>query len=154
MPQIRKGTEEDITQLLELIKELAKFEKAEEEVIMTEEILLKDGFGDNKLFDFIVAEQDGKIVGIALYFYKYSTWKGKSIHLEDLIVKEHLRKNGIGTLLFEEVLQIAKKEKVSRFEWQVLDWNEAAINFYDKYGTQYGNEWLNARLTFEQLQAM
>lgn len=152
--QIRKGTPEDIPELLALIKELAVFEKAEGEVIMTEDQLLKDGFGSNKQFDFIVAEENNNILGIALYFYKFSTWKGRVIHLEDLIVKQNLRQNGIGTMLFEAVMKIAKKEKAQRMEWQVLDWNEPAIKFYDKYKTEYGNEWLNSRLTYEQLQSL
>jgi len=151
--QIRKGKPEDIPELLKLIKELAVFEKAENEVIMTEDQLLESGFGGNKQYDFIVAESGNETQGIALYFNKFSTWKGKVIHLEDLIVKQHLRQNGIGTLLFEAVIKIAKKEKAQRMEWQVLDWNKPAITFYDKYKTEYGNEWLNARLTHEQLQA-
>ena len=151
--QIRQGKPDDIPELLKLIKELAIFEKAESEVIMTEKQLMEDGFGANKQFDFIVAESDNSIQGIALYFYKFSTWKGKVIHLEDLIVKQNLRQNGIVTLLFEAILEIAKKEKAYRMEWQVLDWNEPAIKFYDKYKTEYGNEWLNARLNYEQLQS-
>ena len=151
---IRKGTEADVPALLALIKELAIFEKAENEVTMTENQLQKDGFSENRLFDFIVAESNSKIVGIALYFYKFSTWKGKSIHLEDLIVAQNQRRLGIGSMLFDEVVNIAKKEEVARLEWQVLDWNKPAINFYNKYNAQYGEEWLNARLTFEQLRSL
>ena len=89
---------------------------------------------------------------MALYYYKYSTWKGKCLFLEDIIVTESERKNGYGQLLFQEVMQVAKAEKVRRMEWQVLDWNTAAIEFYEKYDALFDEEWINCKLTYEQLQ--
>jgi GNAT superfamily N-acetyltransferase len=127
---IRKGTKKDISSLLNLIKELAEYEKEPDEVVVTEDQLLEDGFGKTKIFDFYVATEIGKVVGFALYYTKYSTWKGKCIYLEDLIVTKEYRGQGIGKQLFEEVLKVAKAKKTHRFEWQVLNWNEPAINFY------------------------
>lgn len=149
---IRKGTTGDIHELLRLIKELATYEKAPDEVIVTEEILLEDGFGPNKIFDFFVAEYQKKVIGIALYYTKYSTWKGKCIFLEDIIVTEEMRCKGIGLLLFNEVKKIAKKKNVPRLEWQVLEWNRPAINFYKKQNSYLDPEWVNCKLTQEQLQ--
>lgn len=148
---IRKGEEGDVKDLLRLIKELAQYEKALGEVEVSEEELLKDCFGGEKLFDFIIAEVDGIIAGIALYYFKYSTWKGRCIYLEDLIVSENYRGNGIGAKLFEEVASISKKLKVKRMEWQVLDWNEPAIQFYKKYEANLDAEWINCKLIDEQL---
>ena len=149
---IRKGNEKDIPSALRLIKELAAFELAPDEVEVSLEQMLDWGFGKNKLFDFFVAEEENSIVGIALYYYKYSTWKGKCIFLEDIIVTESLRQQGIGQQLFNEVLKLAKVEKVKRLEWQVLNWNINAIHFYEKYKANLDNDWSNGRLTFEQIQ--
>src|SRR6185436_4147670 len=107
-----------------------------------------------KLFDFFVLEKSDRIIGIALYYYKYSTWKGKCLFLEDIIVTEKERRNGYGKLLFAEAVKVAKEMKVRRMEWQVLDWNEAAIDFYKKYNSNFDGEWLNCKLTFSQLQSM
>ena len=149
---IRKGKPDDMATALELIQELALYEKAPLEVLTTEAILIEDGFGANKIFDIFVAERDENIVGIAIYYEKYSTWKGRCIFLEDIIVTEELRGKGIGKLLFEEVMSVAKEKGVHRMEWQVLDWNEPAIKFYEKYNAVLDGEWLNGKLTFEQLQ--
>lgn len=138
---------------LELITELAVYEKAPNEVVTTEQQLIEDGFGPDKIFDIFVAEKEGRIVGIALYYTKYSTWKGRCLFLEDIIVTEKLRGQGIGKLLFEEVVLVAKQRGVQRMEWQVLDWNEPALNFYRKYNAILDGEWLNGKFTFEQLQA-
>ena len=146
---LRKGTPTDIPELLNLIKELAAYEKEPEAVIVTEEILLEDGFGENAIFDFLVAEKDEKVAGIALYYSKYSTWKGRCLYLEDIIVKESERMNGIGSLLLKELISIADKAGVKRLEWQVLDWNEPAINFYRKHQTIIDSEWLNCKVEFE-----
>lgn len=147
--KIRKGTPTDIPELLNLIKELAAYENEPDAVTVTEEILLNDGFGEKPAFEFLVAEKDGTVVGIALYYYQYSTWKGRSLYLEDVIVKESERMQGIGGMLMNELISISKKEKMKRLDWQVLDWNQPAISFYKKYNTQFDNEWINCRLTFD-----
>ena len=149
---IRTGVKTDLPQVLNLVKELAIYEKAPNEVVVTVEEMEKDGFGENPIFNFFVAESESKIVGIALYYIKYSTWKGKCVFLEDIIVTESYRKFGIGKKLFNEVVKIAKEMKVHRLEWQVLEWNEPAIKFYEKVNSHFDNEWVNCKLTGEQLQ--
>lgn len=151
--EIRIGTEKDLPFVLELVKELAAFEKAPQEVEVTVDEMVNWGFGESKLYDFFVLEKDKVIVGMALYYYKYSTWKGKCLFLEDIIVTESERKNGFGKLLFNEVAKVAKREKVKRMEWQVLDWNTPAIEFYKKYNSNFDGEWINCKLNFEQLQS-
>lgn len=148
---IRKGTKEDLPAALELIKELASYENAPDEVTVTVEILEKDGFGAQPAFDFFVAEIQGNISGIALYYTKYSTWKGKCIFLEDIIVTEKFRKKGIGNQLFNAVANVAKALNSERLEWQVLEWNDPAIQFYKKLGSNFDNEWINCKLTKQQL---
>ena len=150
--KIRKGTEKDLPQVLGLIKELAEYERAPNEVEVTVEEMQNWGFGKEKLFDFFVAENENKIVGIALYYFKYSTWKGKCLFLEDIIVTEAFRRYGLGSKLFNEVVTVAKQLKVRRMEWQVLEWNEPAINFYKKYEANLDPEWVNGKLTYRQLQ--
>lgn len=150
---IREGTENDIPSALKLVQELAQYEKAPNEVEVTEEQMKVWGFGKNPLFQFFVAEEQGEVVGMALYYYKYSTWKGKCIFLEDIIVTEKHRKKNIGSRLFERVLQVAKEENVKRLEWQVLNWNEPAIAFYKKYNSQFDGEWLNCKLNYGQIQS-
>jgi GNAT superfamily N-acetyltransferase len=149
---LRKGLEADIPGALELVRELAVYEKAPNEVEVSIEEMTGWGFGKDKVFDFFVLEKAGKIIGIALYYYKYSTWKGKCIFLEDIIVTESERKNGYGKLLFNEVVKVARAEKVRRLEWQVLEWNTPAIEFYRKYKSNLDGEWINCKLTYEQLQ--
>lgn len=149
---IRKGEKKDLKQVLQLVKELAAFEKASAEVEVTVEEMSSWGFSEDKLFDFFVLENEAGIVGMALYYYKYSTWKGKCLFLEDIIVTETERGKGYGRLLFNAVQQVAKEQKVRRMEWQVLDWNEPAIEFYKKYQSHFDGEWINCKLTFEQLQ--
>lgn len=150
--QIRKGGKTDLPQVLALIKELAEYEKAPDEVIVTIQQMEEDGFGDNPIFHFFVAESSNKIIGISLYYIKYSTWKGKCIFLEDIIVTEQFRKSGIGKKLFDEVVKVAMEMKVKRLEWQVLEWNEPAINFYKKLNSNFDPEWLNCKLNEEQIQ--
>lgn len=149
---IRKGIPADLPQVLHLIRELAIYEKAPGEVTVTVKELETDGFGKNPVFYFFVAEMDKKIVGIALYYLKYSTWKGKCIFLEDLIVTEAHRKSGIGKKLFNEVVKTAKEMKAARMEWQVLEWNEPAIGFYKTFDTNFDAEWVNCKLTTDQIQ--
>lgn len=152
MFNIRKGTIEDLPAALTLIKELAIYEKAPNEVENTVEEMIKDGFSENPIYYLLVAEENKTIHGIAIYYYKYSTWKGKCLFLEDIVVTESERGKGMGAKLFEEVIRIAKEQKVRRMEWQVLDWNEPAINFYKKYSANLDPEWINGKLVFEQLQ--
>jgi len=151
---IRKGTQQDIPQTLGLVKELALYEKAPNEVEVTIAEMTEWGFGADKLFDFFVAEENNIIIGIALYYYKYSTWKGKCLFLEDIIVTEQHRQKGIGKILFNEVVKIAKQTKVRRMEWQVLEWNTPAIKFYEGYNAVLDGEWINCKLTNHQLQEM
>ncbi|MEI6021933.1 MAG: GNAT family N-acetyltransferase [Bacteroidota bacterium] len=150
---VRKGRESDIAATLNLIRELAHFELAPDEVEVTESQMLNWGFGQEKIFDFFVAEKNNTILGMALYYYKYSTWKGKCIFLEDIIVTKNARREGIGKLLFDEVLKVAKREKVKRLEWQVLNWNTDAIAFYENYNANLDNEWSNGKLVYNQIQA-
>jgi GNAT superfamily N-acetyltransferase len=144
---IRKGEQRDMAGAHALVKELAVYEKAGDEVETTVQSMEADGFGPNKIFDLFVAELDGKIVGIALYYTKYSTWKGRCIFLDDIVVTQSLRGKGIGKLLFDKVIEVAKQQNVRRLEWQVLDWNEPAIRFYEKYNAQFDGEWINCKLT-------
>jgi len=148
---IRKGTEEDVCGLLDLIKELAAYERAADEVEVTTEQLLEDGFGENSIYEFYVAELKEKIVGIALYYHKYSTWKGRCIYLEDIVVQLVHRRAGIGKLLFEAVRREAVLLKAKRMEWQVLDWNKSAIDFYKSLDAHFDNEWINVKLAGKQL---
>ena len=138
---IRKGNPEDMESVLGLIQELAIFEKEPEAVLITVEDLVRDGFGEKPLFHVFVAEVDREIVGIALYYYRYSTWKGKTIHLEDLIVKEKMRGSGLGFALYSEIIKQGKKDNVRRIEWNVLDWNTPAVKFYENSGAKVLDEW-------------
>lgn len=144
--KIRKGEKEDMHGVLALIKELAVFEKEPDAVLITEEDLVRDGFGTNPLFQVFVAEIEKEIVGIALYYYRYSTWKGKTIHLEDLVVKDSMRGTGLGYALYSEIIKQAKKDQVRRIDWNVLDWNTPAIDFYEKSGAKVLDEWRVAQM--------
>jgi GNAT superfamily N-acetyltransferase len=149
--KIRKGTIQDMPRVLELIKELAVFEKQPDAVQVTVSDLKRDGFGPTPLFQIIVAEVDGEIPGIALFYNRYSTWKGKTIHLEDLIVSEQYRGSGIGMQLYKAVMEEAKNQNVRRVEWNVLDWNTPAISFYEKTGAIVFKDWLVAQMDEEGL---
>ncbi len=149
---IREGKKEDLPATLKLIKELATYEKAPDEVETTVEEMLTDGFSDNPIFYLLVVEENNTIKGIAIYYYKYSTWKGKCLFLEDIVVTESERGKGMGAKLFEAVIAVAKEKKVRRMEWQVLDWNEPALNFYKKYNANLDAEWINGKLVYEELQ--
>lgn len=143
---IRKGNPEDMQSVLELIQELADFEKEPDAVLVTVDDLIRDGFGPVPLFYVFVAEVESEIVGIALYYYRYSTWKGKTIHLEDLVVKDKMRGMGLGYALYSEIMKQGKKDKVRRIEWNVLDWNTPAIEFYEKSGAKVLKEWRVAQM--------
>ena len=149
--KIRNAEKKDVPVILDLIKELARYEKAPNEVTNTVEALEQDGFSDNPLYYVILAENETEVTGMSFYFISYSTWKGKSIYLEDIIVREKYRGKGIGKLLFEETMQRAKEFGAKRMHWQVLDWNEPAINFYKKYNAILDGEWINCRFTEEQI---
>jgi GNAT superfamily N-acetyltransferase len=143
---VRKGQKEDMPAVLELIKELAVFENEPNAVVVTVEELERDGFGPNPLFNTFVAETDGEIIGMALFYYRYSTWKGKTIHLEDLIVKQEKRGTGAGGALYKEVMKFAKQEGVRRAEWAVLNWNTHAIQFYERSGATILQDWLTVQM--------
>ena len=147
---IRKGNPDDMQAVLDLIQELADFENEPDAVLVTVDDLLRDGFGTNPLFEVFVGEvetdlngnqQTKEIVGMALYYYRFSTWKGKTIHLEDLVVKEKMRGTGLGYALYSEILKQGKKDNVRRVEWNVLDWNTPAIEFYEKSGAKILKDW-------------
>jgi GNAT superfamily N-acetyltransferase len=143
---IRKGNKEDMAGVLALIQELAVFEKEPEAVLITVEDLVRDGFSENPLFHVFVAEVEKEIVGIALYYYRYSTWKGKIIHLEDLVVKDKMRGTGLGYALYSEIIKQGKKDNVRRIDWHVLDWNTPAIDFYEKSGAKVLKNWYLAQM--------
>jgi GNAT superfamily N-acetyltransferase len=146
--KLRTASKEDLPEVISLIKELAEFERAAHEVKITLEELIQDGFGEHPLYWIILAEIDGKIVGMSFYYIRYSTWTGRNLYLEDIVVKEQYRGHGVGKLLFEETIKIAKEMKVRQMMWQVLDWNEPAINFYKKYNAELDGEWINGKLRF------
>lgn len=138
---IRKGTIQDMPAVLALIKELAEFEKEPNAVEVTLSDLERDGFSNTPLFQTFVAEQDNEVIGVALYYYRYSTWKGKTIHLEDLVVKEDKRGTGAGFALYTQIIKQGYQEGVKRIEWNVLDWNTHAITFYEKSGAKILQDW-------------
>jgi GNAT superfamily N-acetyltransferase len=151
---IREGRKEDLARTLELIKELATYERAPDEVITSVEQMERDGFGSKPIFGFFVAERSNVIIGISLYYWRYSTWKGKRLYLEDIIVTEQERGKGAGKLLFDRTMELAVTEQCTGMMWQVLEWNTPAINFYTKYGARLDDEWTNCSLEREQLIAL
>lgn len=138
---IRPATKADFSQVLELIKELAVFEKEPEAVEITVEDLEREGLGKNSLFQCLVAESEKEILGMALFYFRFSTWKGRSLHLEDLIVREAHRGKGIGEALYKKVMEFAVEHNIKRVAWEVLDWNINAINFYERTGAKVLDEW-------------
>jgi len=148
---IREGVRKDLPRVLELIRELAVYERAPHEVTNTVAKMEVDGFGPTPIFGFFVAEINGFIIGISLYYWRYSTWKGKRLYLEDIIVTENQRGKGAGKLLFDRTMKHALDEQCTGMMWQVLEWNEPAINFYKKYGAKLDDEWTNCSLEQEQM---
>lgn len=146
--QLRQATKNDIPSIIELIKELALYEKAPHEVTITPEMLERDGFGEHPLFWVILAEENNEVLGMSFYYIRYSTWKGPCLYLEDIIVKEQQRGRGIGKLLMDATIEKAKEMKVALMVWQVLNWNEPAINFYKKYHAEFDGEWVNCKIRF------
>ena len=148
--QVRKAVKEDCPRMMELIKELALYEKAPEAVTVTMDHFIGSGFGENPIWWAYVAEspnpsgQGNEIHAFALYYIRYSTWKGQRMYLEDIIVTEKMRGHGIGKILLDKLIEVAKEKKYSGIMWQVLDWNEPAINFYKKFNdVQFDGEWIN-----------
>jgi GNAT superfamily N-acetyltransferase len=151
MTKLRIAKKEDCPRLLELVNELALFERAPEEVTVTLEEFEDAGFGEKPVWKAFVAEVDGIIAGFALYYIRYSTWKGCRMYLEDLLITESMRGKGIGKLLFDRLIVEARELGFNGMTWQVLDWNEPAINFYKKYEAGIDAGWLNASLSKEQI---
>ncbi|SRR5690606_28604266 len=148
MTTIRTALPADCPAMLELIKELAIYEKAPNAVTVSMDEFVESGFGENPIWGAFVAEKEGQIVGLSLYYIRYSTWKGRRLYLEDIIVTEHERGKGIGKLLFDQTVTYAKEKNYSGMMWQVLDWNEPAIHFYKKYNADFDGEWINVSLNF------
>ena len=142
-PIIRRAVREDCPRLMELIHELAKFEKAPEEVTVSLQHFEESGFGERPVWWAFVAEIDGVIAAFALYYIRYSTWKGQRMYLEDILVTKEMRGDGLGSLLFERLIEEARDKKLNGIVFQVLEWNEAAIRFYKKYHTVFDAEWVN-----------
>lgn len=148
---IRQGNTQDVEQVMDLVRELALYERAPHEVTNTVEQMRLDGYGENPAFGLFVAEMDRSIIGIALHYVRYSTWKGKMLYLEDIVVRESHRGGGIGSRLFEACMQHCLKMDYAGMSWQVLDWNEPALRFYKKYDALLDSEWVNGKLTSSQM---
>jgi ribosomal protein S18 acetylase RimI-like enzyme len=143
---IRRAVKEDCPRLLELVHELAVYEKAPDEVTVTLDHFIESGFGKNPVWWTFVAEENGIVIGFALYYIRYSTWKGQRMYLEDILVTEAARGRGIGKLLMDQLIVEAKEKNLLAIVWQVLEWNEPAINFYKKYNADFDPEWVNCRI--------
>ncbi len=143
---IRRAVKEDCPQLLELVRELAVYEKAPHEVTVSLQHFEESGFGEKPVWWAFCAEVQGRVVAFALYYIRYSTWKGQAMYLEDILVTESMRGKGIGKMLFDRLIEEAKEKGFHRIAWQVLEWNEPAINFYKKYNAAFDAEWLNASI--------
>jgi GNAT superfamily N-acetyltransferase len=142
------ATVEDMPAVMELITELAIFEKAADQITNTVEQLAEDGFGDHPLFETILAQDDDTIIGMSLYYFRYSTWRGKRLYLKDLIVTQSYRGRGTGRLLFEATIDKAKEQRCTGMVWQVLDWNQPAIKFYQTYTSDIDGQWMNVKINF------
>jgi GNAT superfamily N-acetyltransferase len=152
---LRAATREDVPEIRALIRELADYEKDPAAAVVTEADLLRDGFGERPLFRVVMAEWDGAVAGFAFYFFNYSTWQGRpGLYLEDLFVRPALRGKGIGKALLVHLAGIALRENCGRFVWQVLDWNEPSIRFYESLGARIMKEWLTMRVDGEALRRL
>jgi len=151
---IRKGVRRDVPAVHKLVEELGIYEKAAHEIESTVEQMEQDGFGKRPLFEFFVAETStGQIVGMALFYFGYSTWKGKKLYLDDLVVTESHRRKGIGQLLIDRLIAYAVEKNVRQLRWHVLDWNEPAIKFYDKIGVEFDDEWVTCKMNKQAIDA-
>lgn len=146
--QIRPAVKEDCSAIMQLIHELALYEKAPEQVTVSYDHFVESGFGSNPVWWAFVATVEDNIVGFALYYIRYSTWKGQRMYLEDIVVTDAMRGKGIGHLLFEQLLAECSQKKFTGMMWQVLTWNEPAINFYKKYNAAFDNGWYNCSINF------
>ncbi|GAC1487180.1 MAG: GNAT family N-acetyltransferase [Flavisolibacter sp.] len=140
---IRSAIKKDCPRILELVKELAVYEKAPEAVSVSLDHFIDSGFGPNPIWWALVAEVDGKVEGFTLYYIRFSTWKGQRMYLEDFIVTEKMRGKGLGKLLFDALITEGRQKNFKAMQWQVLDWNEPAINFYKKYTSTFDAEWID-----------
>ncbi|MEM6641896.1 MAG: GNAT family N-acetyltransferase [Bacteroidota bacterium] len=145
---VRKGEKSDLPAVFALMLELAEYENGLDQVSNTVDQMLIDGFGPDPVFGLLVAEQEGEVIGSSIYYYRYSTWKGKQLYLEDLVVTEQKRRTGAGKLLFEKTIEIAREEKCTGMVWQVLNWNEPAIQFYKHYQSNFDKGWTNCSIIF------
>ena len=145
---IRKAQQRDCPRMMELVEELAQYERAPQEVTVETGHFMESGFGAHPVWWAFVAEEEGLIAGFALYYIRYSTWKGQKMYLEDILVTESARGKGIGTMLMDQLIAEAKEKKFKGITWQVLNWNEPAMNFYRKYNTRFDDEWINGALDF------
>ena len=152
---LREATPADVPEIVALIRELALYEKEPDAAVATEADILRDGFGPEPYFRCIMAEWQGEIAGFALYFFQYSTWEGRpALYLEDLFVRERFRKRGIGVALFQRLAAVALERNCTRFQWECLDWNRPALDFYESTGAQVLREWLNLRVSGDALQKL
>lgn len=152
---IREATAADAPEIVALVRELALYEKEPESAVLTEEDILRDGFGAEPYFHCLMVEREGEIAGFALYFFQYSTWEGRpALYLEDLFVREKHRKLGIGRALFQHLAKVALERNCTRFQWECLDWNRPGLDFYEANGAKILHEWLNLRITGDALRAL
>lgn len=152
--QIRKGTKEDLPVVHALVYELAVYEKAPEEVETSAEQYARDGFGARPFFEFFVAEHPKEgVVGIAFFYFGYSTWKGKLLYLDDLVITEKWRRKGLGLRLLDQLVAYGLEQEARQMRWQVLDWNEPAIRLYEKVEAKLDGEWVNCYLSREQMES-
>lgn len=143
---IRKAERKDCPQIMDLVKELAEYERAPQAVTVTEEHFTESGFGLHPVWWGFVAESDRTIVGFALYYIRFSTWKGQRMYLEDILVTKSMRRKGIGKMLFDRLITEGKEKKLSGMVWQVLEWNQSAIDFYKQYNAHLDAEWINGSI--------
>ena len=155
MPRLRDATPADVPAILRLVRDLAEYERQPQAVVATEEDFLRHGFGPARRFSVLVAEEDGRVAGFALWFFTFSTWLGKpGLYLEDLFVRPELRGRGIGKAMMIELARIAVREGCGRFEWAVLDWNQPSIEFYRSLGARLLEDWVLCRLQGDPLHAL